>query len=127
MDPVRHEKLLHLYKGLVEVSALINGITESAELMPAILDVARRVFNVQAASLFLVNADGDLELTSASGEEDIPGTRLVVPRGKGVSGWVLEHRQPLLVPDAYADPRFYREADRQTGYRTSNGWRCSRC
>src|SRR6187455_678982 len=85
MDPVRHEKLLHLYKGLVEVSALINGITESAELMPAILDVARRVFNVQAASLFLVNADGDLELTSASGEEDIPGTRLVVPRGKGVS------------------------------------------
>jgi sigma-B regulation protein RsbU (phosphoserine phosphatase) len=118
MDPVRHEKLLHLYKGLVEVSALINGITESAELMPAILDVARRVFNVQAASLFLVNAAGDLELTSASGDEDIPGKRLVVPRGRGISGWVLEHRQPQLVPDAYADPRFYREADRQTGYRT---------
>ena len=38
----RLEKLLHVYKGLVEVSALINGITDSAELMPAILDVARR-------------------------------------------------------------------------------------
>jgi len=118
MDPVHHEKLLYLYKGLVEVSALINGITESEELMPAILDVARRVFKVQAASLFLVNADGDLELTTASGDEDIPGKRIIVPRGKGISGWVLEHHQPLLVPDAYADPRFYRDADRQTGYRT---------
>ena len=118
MPPDRLEKLLQLYKGLVEVSALINGITESAELMPAILAVARRVFDVQAASLFLVNADGDLELASASGDGDIPATRLVVPRGRGVSGWVLEHREPLLVPDAYADPRFYREADAKTGYRT---------
>lgn len=114
----RLEKLLHVYKGLVEVSALINGITDSAELMPAILDVARRVFKVQAASLFLVNADGDLELANASGADDLPRTRIIVPRGQGISGWVLERRMPQLVPDAYEDPRFYRDADRQTGYRT---------
>jgi phosphoserine phosphatase RsbU/P len=114
----RLEKLLHVYKGLVEVSALINGITESEELMPAILDVARRVFKVQAASLFLVNADGDLELANASGAEEIAHSRIIVPRGQGISGWVLEHRLPQLVPDAYEDPRFYRDADRQTGYRT---------
>ena len=116
----RLEKLLHVYKGLVEVSALINGITDSAELMPAILDVARRVFNVQAASLFLVNPDGDLELAHASGADNLPTTRIIVPRGQGISGWVLEHRVPQLVPDAYEDPRFYREADRQTGYRTGS-------
>ncbi len=116
----RLEKLLHVYKGLVEVSALINGITDSAELMPAILDVARRVFNVQAASLFLVNPDGDLELANASGADALPTTRIIVPRGQGISGWVLEHRMPQLVPDAYEDPRFYREADRQTGYRTGS-------
>ena len=117
-DAARLEKLLHVYKGLVEVSALINGITDSAELMPAILDVARRVFKVQAASLFLVNAAGDLELMHASGADDIASARIVVPRGQGISGWVLEHRLPQLVPDAYEDPRFYRDADRQTGYRT---------
>lgn len=114
----RLEKLLHVYKGLVEVSALINGITDSAELMPAILDVARRVFKVEAASLFLVNTDGDLELANASGAEELPRKRIVVPRGQGISGWVLEHRVPQCVPDAYEDPRFYREADRQSGYRT---------
>ena len=117
-DADRLEKLLQVYKGLVEVSALINGITDSAELMPAILDVARRVFHVQAASLFLVNAGGDLELASASGAGDIPAAKIIVPRGQGISGWVRENRLPQLVPDAYADPRFYRDADRQTGYRT---------
>ena len=56
---------LVLYKGLVEVSALINGITESAELLPAILDVARRVMKAEAASLFLVEPDGNLALAVA--------------------------------------------------------------
>lgn len=110
--------LLELYKGLVEVSALINGITDSAELMPAILDVARRVLQVEAASLFLVNPEGALELAHASGGTPLPAQRLCVPRGQGIAGWVLEKREPLLVPDAYADARFYRQADQQTGFRS---------
>ncbi|MEQ1860845.1 MAG: GAF domain-containing SpoIIE family protein phosphatase [Chthoniobacteraceae bacterium] len=120
-DAARLQQQLELYKGLVEVSALINGITESDELLPAILDVARRVMKADAASLFLVNAEGDLDLAIASqrdGDSGPPPQRLVVPRGRGVSGWVLAHGKSQLVPDAYADPRFYREADKQTGYRT---------
>ncbi len=110
---------LQVYKGLVEVSALINGILESTELLPAILDVARRVLNVEAASLFLVNSDGDLELATASGGGRTIGTqRITVPRGRGVAGWVLEFGTPLLVPDAYSDPRFFPEVDRQTNFRT---------
>jgi sigma-B regulation protein RsbU (phosphoserine phosphatase) len=116
------ERQLNLYKGLVEVSALINAITESSELLPAILDVARRVMEVEAASLFLVNAAGELELTCASGGAlagtSAPDARITVPRGRGIAGWVLEHGQPLLVADAYSDPRFFAEADKKTGFRT---------
>lgn len=122
LSPVSLERQLKLYKGLVEVSALINAITESSELLPAILDVARRVMEVEAASLFLVNGDGELELTYASGGvisgTSAPEARIVVPRGRGIAGWVLEHRQALLVPDAYADPRFFKDTDKQTGFRT---------
>src|SRR4249920_1112828 len=103
------ERELKLYKGLVEVSALINAITESRELLPAILEVARRVMDVEAASLFLVNGNGELELTYASGGvmsgTSAPEAKIVVPRGRGIAGWVLENGQALLVPDAYADPR----------------------
>jgi sigma-B regulation protein RsbU (phosphoserine phosphatase) len=121
LDNTRLQHQLEVYKGLVEVSALINGITESAELLPAILEVARRVMDVEAASLFLVDSSGSLDLAIASmadGRSGPPPQRVVVPRGRGISGWVLEHGQSLLVPDAYSDARFYRETDRQTGFRT---------
>jgi sigma-B regulation protein RsbU (phosphoserine phosphatase) len=118
-DPCALQRELHVYKGLVEVSALINGITDSGELLPAILDVARRVFGAEAASLFLVNRAGDLELAAARGGfgQSSP-VKLTVPRGKGIAGWVLEHGEPVLVKDAYSDPRFFAEADRKTGFRT---------
>src|SRR5476651_418958 len=119
--PVSLERQLKLYKGLVEVSALINAITESRELLPAILDVARRVMEVEAASLFLVNGANELELTYASGGvmtgTSAPESRIVVPRGRGIAGWVLEHGEPLLVADAYADPRFFADTDKKTGFR----------
>jgi sigma-B regulation protein RsbU (phosphoserine phosphatase) len=113
------ERELHVYKGLVEVSALINGIMESSELLPAILDVARRVLGAEAASLFLVNDSGDLELAAARGGvgQSSP-VRIIVPRGRGISGWVLQHGEPVLVRDAYSDPRFFSEADQKTGFRT---------
>jgi sigma-B regulation protein RsbU (phosphoserine phosphatase) len=124
VSPVSLERQLNLYKGLVEVSALINAITESSELLPAILDVARRVMEVEAASLFLVNAGGELELTCARGgalttvDAGADGPRITVPRGRGIAGWVLEHGEALLVPDAYSDPRFFADADKKTGFRT---------
>ena len=116
------ERQLKLYKGLVEVSALINGITESRELLPAILEVARRVMEVEAASLFLLNSDGELELACASGGtsslSSAPMAKITVPRGRGIAGWVLEHGEALLVADAYSDPRFFADADKRTGFHT---------
>src|SRR6188508_3408136 len=121
LSPVALERELKLYKGLVEVSALINAITESSELLPAILEVARRVMEVEAASLFLVNGEGQLELACASGGSSgnggAPAAKITVPRGKGIAGWVLEHSEPLLVEDAYSDPRFFPDVDKMTGFR----------
>ena len=85
------QRQLKVYQGLVEVSALINGITASEELLPAILDVAQRVMEVEAASLFLTNPQGDLELAASSAVEGkvLGDVKIVVPRGRGISGWVL--------------------------------------
>lgn len=113
-------KSLQVYKGLVEVSAAINSITDYGELLRAILDVARRVFLAEAASLFLMDAEsGNLELAIATrGESGYVEPKLTVPRGKGIAGWVLEHGMPLVIPDAYQDKRFFKEADRMTGFIT---------
>jgi sigma-B regulation protein RsbU (phosphoserine phosphatase) len=113
-------KSLQIYRGLVEVSGLINSITDYDELLRAILDVARRVIRAEAASLFLVNEQtADLDLIIASYQEgSFEQPKIHVPRGQGIAGWVFEHGESLLIRDAYADPRFYRDADRATGFRT---------
>ena len=113
-------RALKFYKGLIEVSTLIYAITDFNELLAAILDVARRVMTAEAGSLFLTNAEGNLELVIArgSGGGEKPEERIVVPRGQGIAGWVLENRKSALVVDAYADPRFYKEVDKKTGFRT---------
>jgi len=113
-------KSLNIYKGLVEVSGLINSITDYDELLRAILDVARRVILAEAASLFFVNKEtGALELAiTSSAEGQFIEPRISVPRGRGIVGWVLTHGESLLIPNAYADARFYKEADLQTGFRT---------
>lgn len=113
-------KSLSIYKGLVEVSGLISSITDYDELLRAILDVARRVIRAEAASLFLIDDEtGCLKLVIASAADgEFVHPQITVPKGRGIVGWVLEHAESLLVPDAYADDRFYKEADRQTGFRT---------
>jgi sigma-B regulation protein RsbU (phosphoserine phosphatase) len=116
------QRLNHLYRGVVEVSALINSITEFDELLSAILDVASRVMRAQASSLFLIDPDsGDLELTIArgpAGDSLSRPAKIKVPRGRGIVGWVREQRKSLLVVDVYNDPRFYPELDRSSGFVT---------
>lgn len=113
-------KSLGIYRGLVEVSALINSITAYDELLRAVLEVARRVMNAEAASLFLRDEeDGHLDLVIASrGEGEFTQPKIRVEAGQGIAGWVLAHGQSLLIPDAYADDRFFRGADQATGFRT---------
>ncbi len=113
-------KSLDVYRGLVEVSRLINSITDYDELLRAILEVARRVIQAEAASLFLRGESGDhLDLViSSSGEGEFVQPRIRVEKGQGIAGWVFEHGESLLIPDAYADERFFRGADKATGFRT---------
>ena len=114
------EELLALYKGLVEVSTLINAITDFNELLTEIMDVARRVMRAEGSALFLLDEPTDeLRLViarSATGE--VISAHQAVPRQGSVAGWVFEHGESALIPDAYADPRFFPGVDLKTGYRT---------
>ena len=84
------QRLNQLYRGVVEVSALINSITEFDELLSAILDVAGRVMRAEASSLFLIDSEtGDLELTIArgpAGDTLSRPTKIKIPRGRGIVG-----------------------------------------
>ena len=114
------EDLLALYKGLVEVSTLINAITDYRELLTEIMDVARRVMRAEGSALILLNDRTDeLELVVARAVTgEVLTAHQTVPRRGSIAGWVFEHGASALVPDAYADPRFYQGIDRKTGLLT---------
>ena len=115
-------RTLDLYKGLVEVATLINGITDYNGLLTAIMDVARRVIGAEASSLILLNTTtNQLEMVVArDAKGDVVTTKPTVPRQGSIAGWVFENAQSLLVPDAYQDPRFFSGMDLKTGFRTKS-------
>ncbi|HET7700277.1 MAG TPA: GAF domain-containing protein [Candidatus Limnocylindria bacterium] len=47
-------------------------------------------------------------------------TEIRLPLGKGLAGQAAQSGETINVPDAYADPRFDRNVDLRTGFRTLN-------
>jgi GAF domain-containing protein len=86
-------------------------------LLQSIVDVARAIFSAQAASVFLLDEETDelvFEAVSGAGEQELVGVRF--PSSTGIAGWVLITRQPIVVDDLAADPRFAQQTAEATGY-----------
>jgi GAF domain-containing protein len=86
-------------------------------LLQAIVEVARAIFAAKAASIMLLDEPaGELvfEAVTGEGEDTLIGRR--ISASAGIAGWVAESRQPLVVEDVAADPRFAADTARRTGY-----------
>ena len=73
------------------------------------------LLNAERSSLFLVEGDF-LVLKVAENLQELGEIRF--PVGSGIAGTVAQTGETIRIVDAYADARFNREVDRQTGFRT---------
>jgi GAF domain-containing protein len=100
------------------VAAGVLGSEQSyRELLQSIVEVARAIFKAKASSIFLLDEEADeLVFEAVSGEESqsLIGERF--PSSTGIAGFVLVSRQPLVIDDVLADPRFSREVAEKTGF-----------
>ncbi len=103
---------------LIEVNRLISSTLEGAELLSVILEKVLDLFNVEGCSLLTVEPEsGDLLFhTIEGGNDNLRQTRLKA--GQGIVGWVVSHREPVVVNDVSQDNRFYPGIDRQAGFHT---------
>lgn len=100
---------------LTDVIALRTGIDG---VIQRVVMLAGKVMNAERATLFLLDfASGELWSKVAQGD-GMGEIRL--PMDRGVAGWVVTHDEILNIPDAYEDPRFDREVDVLTNYRTQS-------
>jgi GAF domain-containing protein len=86
-------------------------------LLGSIVEVARAIFHARAASVLLLDEATDelvFEAVVGEGEDTLIGRRF--PSGTGIAGWVLGTRQPLVLADVAADPRFSADTAQSTGY-----------
>jgi phosphoserine phosphatase len=101
---------------ILEVARRLGLTTDLDELLDLIVSETRSVLNCERATLFLYDPQTE-ELFSkiAHGVDQIR-----IPVKTGIAGACALSRQTINIPDAYADPRFNQNVDRQTGYRTRN-------
>jgi len=78
-----------------------------------------QLLHAERASLFVVERPTNTLLLRVA--EDLPtDVRVRIPIGSGIAGAVAQSGTSIRVDDAYADPRFNRQVDAQSGFRTRN-------
>jgi putative ABC transport system ATP-binding protein len=77
----------------------------------------RQLLNAERSSLFLVSHEhGHLELRVAENLDELGP--ITIPIGTGIAGAAAHSGLPIRIDDAYSDPRFNPDVDKQTGFHT---------
>lgn len=106
-------------QALQEISVLLNSTLDTREILEHALESAVELLRAEASSVFLRDpVTEELVFYAITGEKKSVLEGFRVPRGQGIVGWVVENRQPLLVPDAGKDPRFFSTVDKKFGFQT---------
>jgi putative ABC transport system ATP-binding protein len=102
----------------LETTALANNIAFRSMIERGLFAFNRKLaqmLNAERSSLFLVEGD-ELVLKVAENLDEMGEIR--IPVGSGIAGAVAQGGESIRIEDAYADDRFNRDIDRQTGFRT---------
>jgi len=122
---INENKIGNRLKKLIEANQHLACIDSLDALFPKLLDLAKNATAAEASSLMLYDRKRDVlefasvadEVIGGDGRETLKRT-VELKMGEGIAGWVAENRQPLIIKDAQKDPRFFKNADRQTGFLT---------
>jgi signal transduction histidine kinase len=95
---------------LHDVARSLSSELNLEPLLQMILATAVQVVGASAGSLLLLDLETDelvFKVIEKGGGVALEGTRM--PADKGIAGWVVTHRQPLIVDDVNRDDRYYRD------------------
>ena len=105
-------------RSTLSISARFAVEQETQPLLERIAEEATRFLDCDRATIFLWHRDRK-EVTGCPAM-GVEGGVLTVSDKAGIVGETVQTGRTVLVPDAYADPRFNPEVDRKSGYRTEN-------
>ena len=106
---------------LHEISQRISEMKSLDQLLNEIIESCKEVLKAEASSLLIYDEKlNELYFEIATGEKGEQVIKKSFKMGEGIAGWVAEHREPLLIEDCYEDPRFNKEFDIRSNFRTKS-------
>ena len=113
---LRHEE--RVSQALREVGIALGTTFDLDDLLELILGKLTELVEADRATLYLLDEAHDELVSRMVVGEQVRSIRMKV--GHGIAGLVAQTGAALRVRDAYSDPRFERDWDLLTGYRTSS-------
>ncbi|MBU1001850.1 MAG: GAF domain-containing protein [Proteobacteria bacterium] len=103
---------------LLDVSNRLADSLSLDVLFRRLVEITSAAVNADRGTIFLNDPETD-ELFSRVAMGDSQ-QEIRFPNTRGIAGAVFSSGRAIIIPDAYADPRFNSDVDKKTGYRTRN-------
>jgi phosphoserine phosphatase RsbU/P len=106
---------------LLDIVGKFNSTMDPSRLLHDIIESTKGMVEAEASSLFLLSDGGkNLELTIPTGPATAEVSGKKIASNHGISGWVVQHQQPVLITDVQSDPRFQGELLSNPNFQSRN-------
>lgn len=116
----RYERRLACYERLIEISRTLTATLELDALLEHILTAAVDLTDTEAASILLMTRSGTLQFEASYDPHGLSLASIEVPLEGSIAGWVVQHNEPLVIPEPRRDPRWSSVVDESTDFVTRN-------
>ncbi|MEL0010075.1 MAG: GAF domain-containing SpoIIE family protein phosphatase [Bacteroidota bacterium] len=108
-------------KLLLDIVGKFNSSLDPARLLHEIIESTKAMVEAEASSLFLLTDDGaSLELTIPTGPATAQVSGKKISADHGISGWVVQHQEPVIIEDVQKDTRFKGELLKKPTFQSNN-------
>ena len=111
-------KLILRVKEFLHASIKLLDSVLQSDISNAFMNNTCTILHCDRSSLFLYDKTTDSLIASYA--EGLKQNSIKVPKNKGVVGYVFTTGEKVKIDDAYKDPRFNKEIDIKTNYKTKN-------
>jgi GAF domain-containing protein len=92
-------------ESLAAITQTVTGSLDVPTILAGVADAVRRLLRSEGGAIGLIGSDGVMRLSARVGLGRDVFRSVVVRRGQGVTGWVLEHDEPFWTTNYASDPR----------------------
>ena len=106
---------------ILKIIQTINSHLDLDKVLKSVMDVTTQAMQVEASSLVLIDEEtNELLFHVTEGEKAKIIKTIRMKAGEGIVGWVIKEGKPVLVNDVSKDKRFYKAADKKSGFITKS-------